>query len=382
MATGRRGLSASERVELWRRWRDGQSLSDIGRALGKAPGSVHGFIAARGGISPAPRTRSPRSLTLSEREEISRGLALGESLRSIARSLGRSPSTVSREVARNGGSSRYRAAASDANAWERARRPKDCKLAVSPNLRREVASKLQQDWSPEQIAGWLRCNYGDVPTMRVSHETIYRSLYIQARGVLDRTLLRRLRTRRLFRRSKKLDTSSQRRGHLVDAISIHERGADVELRDVVGHWEGDLVSGSRNSHIATLVDRRSRFTLLVHVAGKDSKAVVAAVGREIKKLPVHVRRSLTWDRGPELARHRNLTEEARVPVFFCDAGSPWQRGTNENTNGLVRQYLPSGTDLSGYTQASLNKIAARLNSRPRKSLAFRTPDDIFAEALR
>lgn len=235
---------------------------------------------------------------------------------------------------------------------------------------------------PKQIAGWLRCNFGDVPMMRVSHETIYRSLYVQARGVLDRALLKRLRTRRLFRRSKKLDTSSQRRGQLVGAISIHERGADVERRDAVGHWEGDLVSGSRNSHIATLVDRRSRFTLLVCVAGKDSKSVVDAVGREIKKLPEHVRRSLTWDRGPELAQHRHLTEAAHVPVYFCDAGSPWQRGTNENTNGLVRQYLPSGTDLSQYSQASLNKIAARLNSRPRKALAFRTPDDIFAEALR
>jgi IS30 family transposase len=369
----RRGLSAQERVELWRRWKEGQSLSDIGRALGKAPGSVHGFLSAKGGIAPAVRRRDDRTLTGREREEISRGVCAGESLRSIASSLGRSPSTVSREVARNGGRRRYRAADADGRAWERGRRPKACKLADRPRLRRLVAEKLQLDWSPEQIAGWLARSFPGDDDMRVSHETIYKSLFVQARGVLKRELLRHLRTRRVMRCARSASTEGQERGRIVDAVSIRERPAEVEERAIPGHWEGDLLSGSHNSHIATLVERATRFTKLVKIEGKDTASVIAGLSRQVRTLPADLRKTLTWDRGPELARHSRFTVATNVKVYFCDPRSPWQRGTNENTNGLLRQYFPDGIDLSAFSQRDLNEIARRLNQRPRKTLSFRTP---------
>ena len=382
MPVRKRGLDASERADLWQRWRKGQTLSEISRALEKAPGSIFGFIEARGGISPSIRCRNAQTLTLLDREEVSRGLSSAESIRCIALRLGRPPSTISREIARNGGRERYRAADADAKAWKRARRPKYCKLALDGRLRRCVAFKLSQDWSPEQIAGWLQQRYPDSEHMRISHETIYRSLFIQARGVLKKELQGHLRSRRRMRRAKNASTEGQTRGQIIDAVSIRERPAEIEDRAIPGHREGDLITGSKNSHIATLVERHSRFTLLVKVKAKDTQTVVAAVKKQITKLPAKLRRSLTWDRGTEMAQHRAFSIATSVKVYFCDPQSPWQRGTNENTNGLLRQYFPKGTELSTYSQAMLNKIARQLNERPRKTLGYHTPAVTFQAALR
>jgi IS30 family transposase len=335
------------------RWRAGQTLSEIARALCKPPGSVFGFVESNGGFSPPARTRSARSLTLAEREEISRGLGREESLNGIAARLHRPVSTISREVTRNGGSRRYRATEADAAAWSRARRPKACKLEKERHLQRCVAFKLSQNWSPEQISGWLEQRYPEDERMRISHETIYRSLFIQARGVLKKELQSHLRTRRKFRRAKTASTKGQTRGQIIDAVSISERPPEVEDRAVPGHWEGDLISGAKNSHIATLVERHSRFTMLVKVAGKDTETVVAALKKQIAKLPTELRLSLTWDRGMEMAQHKAFSVATDVQVYFCDPQSPWQRGSNENTNGLLRQYFPDGTDLSKYSQTEV-----------------------------
>ena len=372
---GRAGLSASQKAELWGRWRDGQSLSDIGRALGKHAGSIHGVVSSNGGCIPAIRRRSSRALTLAEREDISRGIASDTSIRQIAAAIGRAPSTVSREIARHGGQEKYRATDADSEAWVQARRPKECRLAICKKLKWLVANKIKLDWSPEQISGWLKLGFPDDENMRVSHETIYRSLFIQARGALKKELVGHLRSRRMMRRSKNASTEGQPRGQIVDGISIRERPAEVEDRAVPGHWEGDLMTGSKNSHIATLVERHSRFTMLVKVKGKDTASVVTALSKQVRKLPSELRRSLTWDRGMELARHKEFSIATGVQVYFCDPRSPWQRGTNENTNRLLRQYFPKGTELSGYTQSDLNKIALRLNQRPRKTLGFLSPAD-------
>lgn len=258
---------------------------------------------------------------------------------------------------------------------------KACLLSQRPRLRDVVAAKLALQWSPEQISGWLERQYPNDQTMRVSHETIYRSLFIQARGVLKKELIAHLRSRRMMRRSKHATTKGQPRGQIVNAISIRERPADIEERAIPGHWEGDLLLGAQNSHIATLVERRSRFTLLVKVAGKDTISVVGALSKQVCKLPRDLRRSLTWDRGPELANHKDFTVATDVKVYFCDPQSPWQRGTNENTNRLLRQYFPDGTDLSRFTQQDLNRIAQRLNQRPRKTLGFRTPADMLSNSV-
>jgi IS30 family transposase len=375
---GRPGLTDEQKRELWDRWKNGQSLSEIGRALGKHPGSIHGVVASKGGIVPAERKRAPGSLTMEEREEISRGLAYGESFRAIARRLGRPPSTISREVGRHGGRMGYRATKAEERAWENARRPKQCLLARQPELRDLVAAKLADDWSPQQISGWLKSDLIDQEDMYVSHETIYRSLFIQARGVLKKELVGHLRRRRMMRRSKKASAEGQPRGQIRDAVSIRERPAEVEDRAVLGHWEGDLITGSHNSHIATLVERRSRYVMLVQVNGKDTETVVSALARRVQTLPDGLMQSLTWDRGMELAAHKRFTIATDVQVYFCDPQSPWQRGTNENTNGLLRQYFPKGTDLSPYKQSDLDKIALKLNTRPRKTLGYRTPADRFA----
>jgi IS30 family transposase len=375
---GRPGLSAAQKAELWHRWKHGQSLSEIGRALGKHAGSIHGVVSSHGGFIPAVRRRSRWTLTLAEREEISRGMAANSSIRQIAAKLGRSPSTVSRELHRHGGPTQYRAAEADAQAWERARRPKPCRLATHPPLQRMVANKLTLDWSPEQISGWLKRTFPDHGRMRVSHETIYRSLFIQARGVLKKELLGHLRSRRMMRRAKSASTAGQPRGQIIDGLSIRDRPAEVDDRAIPGHWEGDLMTGSKNTHMATLVERQSRFTMLVKVPGKDTASVVTALSRHVRTLPRALRRSLTWDRGMELAHHKRFTIATEVQVYFCDPQSPWQRGTNENTNRLLRQYFPNGADLSCYSQADLNKIALRLNQRPRKTLGFRTPAAILA----
>lgn len=374
---GRPGLSAAQKAELWQRWKQGQSLSEIGRALGKHAGSIHGVVSSNGGFIPPLRRRSRWALTLAEREEISRGLATACSIRQIAATLGRAPSTISREIHRHGGAHSYRASEADMRAGERTRRPKCCRLATQPSLQRLVASKLALEWSPEQIAGWLKREFPAQDTMRVSHETIYRSLFIQARGVLKKELLGHLRSRRMMRRAQAASTTGQPRGQIVDGVSIRDRPAHVEDRAIPGHWEGDLITGAQNTHLATLVERQSRFTILVKVPGKDTASVVTALSAQIRHLPAALRRSLTWDRGMELAQHKQLTLATKVQVYFCDPQSPWQRGTNENTNRLLRQYFPKGTTLSQYSQTDLDRIALRLNQRPRKTLGFQTPAAIL-----
>ncbi len=382
MSQGKRSrLSFRQRNEIWSRWKSGQSLHEIGRAYGKPHNSIRCLLLPRGGIPPAARCRSPLALTLAEREDISRGIAGGSSIREIARDLDRAASTVSREVARHGGRPIYRAHGADEQAWESALRPKRCLLALHPRLREVVASKLILDWSPEQISGWLKTHYPDDKSMRVSHETIYRSLFIQARGVLKRELMDHLRSKRRMRRSRHATVSGQSRGQIVDAISIRERPPEVEDRAIPGHWEGDLLSGAKNSYIATLVERHSRFALLIKVPSKETEVVVAALSQHVRKLPATLRRSLTWDRGLEMAKHKAFTVATDVKVYFCDPQSPWQRGTNENTNLLLRQYFPRGTDLSGYSQRQLDQVALRLNERPRKTLGFHTPASKLRESV-
>jgi IS30 family transposase len=349
---GRPGLSPAEKADLWKRWKAGECVSDIARAL-QVPGSrVHHVLSCAGGIMPATRRRSPQALRLEEREEISRGVAAGDSAQRIAARLQRPACTVTRELTRNGGRSAYRASEAEASAWDRARRPKRCRLVVNPKLRYLVAGKLAADWSPEQISGWLKQQFPTDPSLHVSHETIYRTLFLQARGALKRELIAQ--------------------PHW-DAVSIRERPPEAQDRAVPGHWEGDLLCGGRNTYIATLVERHTRFAMLVKVPGKDSASVVAALSKQVRKLPLELRRSLTWDRGHEMAEHKQFTVATDVQVYFCDPQSPWQRGSNENTNGLLRQYFPKKTPLSGYSQAYLDKIALRLNTRPRKTLGFQTP---------
>src|ERR1035437_289170 len=366
-------LSMTQKTDMWSRWKAGQSLHEIGRAFGKNHVSIHFMLSQRGGIAPTARRRSLVTLTLAEREDISRGIASGSSIRDIAKALERAVSTVSREVARHGGRPLYRANEADHQAWESALRPKSCLLASNGKLQAIVGSKLILDWSPEQISGWLKMQYPQDESMRVSHETIYRSLFIQARGVLKQELIQHLRSKRRIRRSQKSRVSGHRSGQIVDAISIRERPAEIEDRAIPGHWEGDLIGGTKNSHIATLVERHSRFTALVKVPSKDTATVVAALSRYVRKLPACLRRSLTWDRGLEMAKHKSFTVATNVKVYFCDPQSPWQRGSNENTNGLLRQYFPKRTDLSVHSQAELDKVALRLNQRPRKTLGFETP---------
>jgi IS30 family transposase len=369
--------TASQRAEIWDRWQRGESMSSIGRRFDRESSSVFSVISPTGGIRPADRKRGSRALSLAEREEISRGLSVSEPLRAIARRLGRSPSTISREVRRNGGVARYRATASDQAAWDRALRPKPCKLACSPSLAQAVSAKLRRKWSPEQIAGWLRRSFPKEPHRQVSHETIYRSLYIQARGVLKKELLEHLRARRTIRRSRHASLKRNGLGQIKDAVSISERPASVEDRAIPGHWEGDLIGGAKNSYIATLVERHSRYVMLVKVANKDTRSVVSALIRQTQRLPRELYKSLTWDRGKELADHPRLSLATDVEVYFCDPQSPWQRGSNENTNRLLRQYFPRGTDLSLYSQAKLSAVARQLNERPRKTLEYQTPAERF-----
>ena len=368
-------LSAAQRAEMWNRWKDGQSLHAIGRALGKDHVVIRFLLTRHGGIAPAARRRSPVALTLAEREDISRGIASGCSMRVIAQRLSRASSTISREVARHGGRAQYRASEADQQAWESALHPKPCRLATHRKLQEIVASKLIEDWSPEQISGWLKREYPEDESLRVSHETIYRSLFIQARGALKQELVRHLRSQRRIRRSRHASVHGHAQGKIVDAVSIRERPAEAEDRAIPGHWEGDLLGGARNSHVATLVERHSRFCMLVKVPGKDTATVVAALSRQVRELPATLRRSLTWDRGLEMAQHKSFTMATEVQVYFCDPQSPWQRGSNENTNGLLRQYLSKKADLSYYTQSELDEIALRLNQRPRKTLGFQTPAD-------
>jgi len=378
---GRIYFTEKQKAEIWDRWQRGESMRSIGRRFDRNSSSIYPLLARTGGIRPSERRRSRLALTVAEREEISRGLRARLSFCAIARQLRRAPSTISREVRRNGGCISYRAARSDQAAWERALRPKSCKLACRPALCRTVSVKLERKWSPQQIAGWLKRKYPDNEHACVSHETIYRSLFIQTRGVLKKELLAHLRATRAIRRSRHASLKCDGLGQIKDAISIRERPAAVEDRAIPGHWEGDLIAGSKNSYIATLVERHSRYVLLAKVANKDTASVVTALVRQVQHLPRELRRSLTWDRGKELADHKRLTLATDLEVYFCDPHSPWQRGTNENTNRLLRQYFPKATDLSVHSQAKLNAVARELNERPRKTLQYHSPAEKFAECV-
>jgi len=373
----RRFYTAIESAEIWDRWQRGEGLKGIGRVFGKPSSSIFNHLRPTGGIRPPPRKRSRLALSLAEREEISRGLANGGSMRSIAGRLGRAPSTVCRELRRNGGARCYRAVAADKSAWERARRPKACKLATHPPLQRKVARLLLLNWSPEQIAGWLRRQHPEDEAFWVSHETIYRSLFVQARGVLKKALIEHLRTHRPIRRSKHATAKGDTRGEIPDMVSIRERPASAEDRAVPGHWEGDLLTGSNNSYIVTLVERQTRYLMLSKISARDTRSVIDALIEQSRHLPDELYKSLTWDRGKELTDHKRFTLATHIQVYFCDPQSPWQRGSNENTNRLLRQYFPRGTDLSVHSQARLNRVARELNERPRKTLDYETPAERF-----
>ncbi|MEY9877589.1 IS30 family transposase [Streptacidiphilus sp. MAP12-33] len=379
---GRPGMSDAQKRELWDRWKAGESISAISRALGRPPGSVFTILKSNGGYVPPVRARRPGFLTDAERELISRGLARGDSMRAIARSLGRAASTVSREISRNKGTEHYRAVDAEDRAWQRARRPKLCLLALNEPLREMVAARLADDWSPEQIAGHLAKAHPDAPGMRISHETIYKSLLMQTRGVLAKSLQQHLRSGRPTRRNIHNTVTGQWRSQIKKATPIHERPAEVRDRLVPGHWEGDLVMGSAVTQIATLVERTTRFTLLVQLDGRDTATVTARVSAAMLTLPVHLRKTLTWDRGMELAAHKDLTAATGLAVYFADPQSPWQRGTNENTNRPLRQYFPKRTTMAGHTQQDLDRIAERLNTRPRKTLDYDTPADKITALLR
>ena len=371
----------SQKALMWERWKAGWTLHEIGHLFDRRHTSIQGILSRTGGIRPPGRRRSLAALSLEEREEISRALVTGESIRSIAARLGRAPSTISRELKRNGGRECYRATQAESAAWERALRPKPCKLAKNRPLARVVADKLRLLWSPEQIAGWLKHTYPCDESHYVSQEAIYRSLFIQARGALKKELLEHLRRTRGMRRSRHYTQKTAIHGQIVDAISIRERPASVEDRAVPGHWEGDLVFGSGSSQIATLVERQTRYVMLVKLDGKDSPTVVNALIKNARKLPQELYKSLTWDRGTEMHGHKRFTMATEIQVYFCDPQSPWQRGSNENTNGLLRQYMPKGIDVSGYSQLQLNAIARQLSQRPRKTLGFHTPAEMFSERV-
>ena len=369
--------TVAQKTEMWDRWQKGETFSAIGRHFDTSHSAISGIIWSTDGIRPLERKRSRLALTLSEREEISRGLFAHLSLRSIAFQLGRSPSTISREVNRNCGLKHYRATQADQAAWDRAHRPKPCKLVGNPLLRRLIAKKLRGNWSPEQIAGWLKREYPGEEANQVSHETIYRSLFVQARGVLKKELQQYLRSQRTTRLSRHAGLKGKGLGQITNTVSISERPASVEDRAVPGHWEGDLIAGSNNSYIATLVERHTRYVMLAKVKNKDTESVVTALIKQSMKLPRELYKSLTWDRGSEMADHQRFTLATDIDVYFCDPKSPWQRGSNENTNGLLRQYFPKGTDLSVHSQAKLNAVAQQLNGRPRKTLEFETPAERF-----
>jgi IS30 family transposase len=377
----RRYFTAPEMAVIWDRWEKGESLNAIARDLGRGHSAVQGALARTGGIRPPERSRSALALSLAEREEISRGIAVGLSIRTIATQLGRAPSTISREIRRNGGRRQYRANQAEEAAWQRAHRAKRCKLVQNPALARIVAEKLMGRWSPWQIAGWLKRTYADDMSMQVSHETIYLTLYIQARGALKKELIQYLRRSRAMRRSRHHTQKTKDHGKITDTVSISERPPEAEDRAVPGHWEGDLLCGSNNSQIATLVERHTRYAMLVRVPSKDTKTVNNALIKQAHKLPRELYKSLTWDRGKEMADHKRFSLATDIEVYFCDPQQPWQRGSNENTNGLLRQYFPKGMDLSNIHQNKLNAVARQLNERPRETLQFYSPAEKFAECV-
>lgn len=373
--------TAAQKALMWDRWKAGDTLHEIGKLFDRPHTFIQNILSATGGIRPPDRHRSRLALSMAEREEISRALAAGESIRYVAKRLKRAPSTISRELWRNGGTACYRAAKADEDAWDRARRPKECKLTKSPELAQIVAVKLQCQWSPKQIAGWLKLTYPHEKGLQVSHEAIYRTLFVQTRGALKKELLSHLRRTLGMRRSRHYTQKTPSHGRIVDAVPISERPACIEDRAVPGHWEGDLLFGDAYSQVATLVERHTRYVMLVKLMDKDSYTLVAALARHAQNLPQELYRSLTWDRGSEMAGHKRFTVVTDIKVYFCDPQNPWQRGTNENTNGLLRQYMPKGVDISGYSQDELDAIARKLNERPRKTLGYRTPAEMFNECV-
>ncbi len=378
MKRSKRTFTPDEKEQVFDLWKQGIGFSDIGRALDAAPGTVFTALRETGGIKPKSRTRNSQHLTLAEREEIRVALSAKMSLRAIAKMLKRSPSTIYREVARNRGRRYYKAVDADNRAKRMAKRPKLGKLELNHELRQIVMSKLELKWSPEQISGWLSIEYSRSKRMQISHETIYKAIYVRAKSIIHHSFTQHLRRNRPMRHSRYHRRSGDRSfTNIVNGLSIHDRAKNINRRTSLGHWEGDLVSGSNNTHIATLVDRKSRFTIILKLAGKDASSVYAALLTTFKKMPVEYRKSLTWDRGMELAKHADLTKEIGIPVYFCDPQSPWQRGTNENTNSLIRQYFPKKTDLSPHTQEKLNAVARQLNERPRKTLKFKTPSHMI-----
>ena len=373
--------SEAQKAVMWERWKKGESLHQIAQLFDRNHSSIQRILAESGGIRPAQRRRSSLALSLAEREEISRSLASGHTIRLIAQQLGRAPSTISREINRNGGQTSYRASCAEDAAWKRTLRPKSCKLVNNPVLAHVVAHKLQVQWSPQQIAGWLKHTFAENEDYQVSHETIYRSLFIQARGALKKELLVHLRRTRGMRRSRHHTQKTANHGRIKDTVSISERPAMVEDRAVPGHWEGDLLFGDRNSQIATLVERHTRYVMLVKVASKDTETVINTLIDNARQLPRELYQSLTWDRGKEMADHKRFTLATDIDVYFCDPHSPWQRGSNENTNGLLRQYFPKGVDIAAYSQDQLNEVARKLNERPRKTLEYRTPAERFSQLV-
>jgi IS30 family transposase len=379
----KRSFTQEERDCVFDLWKQGAGFSDIGRVISAKPGYVFTILREHGGIKPEERKRSSHHLTIEEREEIRAGLSAKKSLREIARHLGRSASTISREVSKNSGRRWYQAVRADKRAWRHAKRPKPCRLQTNLELRGTVIEKLKLNWSPEQISGWLSANMSRREDMQISYETIYKTLYVSSRKVLEHSLMQHLRRAHKMRQGQRHSRSGDRGTiNIVNGISIHKRSKHIDNRSSIGHWEGDLVTGSNNTHIATLVDRKTRFTLILKLAGKDAASVNSALIKVFKKLPQPMRKSLTWDRGMELAKHAEFTRMTKIPVYFCDPQSPWQRGTNENTNSLIRQYFPKKTSLARHSQPDLNEVADQLNDRPRKTLKFRTPREIMQRALR
>lgn len=373
--------SPEQKALIWDRYKQGDSLHDIAKMFDRYHSSIMPTIYQTGGYRPPIRKRHPLALTLSEREEISRGLVTNTSIRDIAAKLARSPSTISREIRRHGGLKHYRAADADKVAWDNALRPKSCKLIDCPALCKLIAAKLHRAWSPEQIAGWLKRRYPDNQEMQVSHETIYKTLFIQTRGALKKELQQCLRSKRAVRRSRTASLKGKGLGSIPEAISISERPACIEDRAIPGHWEGDLIQGSRNSYIVTLVERHSRFVMLVKVSNNKTSTVIPALIKQAKKLPAELYKTLTWDRGAEMTNHAEFTVATEIQVYFCDPKSPWQRGSNENTNRLLRQYFPKGTDLSVHSQQKLSSIARQLNERPRKTLNYESPAERFNQCV-
>jgi len=379
---GRLPLPRAARLAFWEAVRSGLGVPEASAVAG-VPGTAEAWFRRAGGVKGnGPGPVSGRYLSVAEREEIAVGVAADEPLAVIAARLGRHPSSIGREVRRNADSrGQYRALVAQARAEERARRPKTARLAADPRLRGWVQAGLEKRWSPEQVSAALRREFPDEPEMRVSHETIYQSIYVQGRGALRRELAGSLRTGRALRRPRR--RGDQRSGRIPGMVMISERPAEVADRAVPGHWEGDLIAGARNaSAIGTLVERTTRFVLLLHLPhGHDAGSVAAAMTAAMAGLPAALRRSLTWDQGKEMSGHREITLATDLDIYFCDPHSPWQRGSNENTNGLLRQYFPKGTDLSAHGRDRLDEVAAELNARPRKTLGWRTPAQALDEIL-